>query len=193
MSIHGMMRHCAQVGGCMMKINKRFFIAVSLLVQCYAHRAFADEVTVIEPAKESMLQDFKRIAGPSNSKYFAKSNKGDDSYDELYVADINNDGTQDYVLTHCFDGKEHIDTIVEVFDIKGRTAKPLKVDDALPDGLGLPSWFHNPFIIVENGITFAQFTDHKNDFRYVWKSGKFELAAKKKVKSKEWKIPKNEK
>lgn len=188
-----MMRHHAKIGDHMLNIIKFSFIVVGISVQCLICRAFAEEITEIEPVKESMLQDFKHTVGPKYAKFFSTPKKGDDSYDELYVADINNDGTQDYVLTHCFDGKDHIDTISEVFDMKGRVVKSLQVDDALPDGLGLPSWFGSPFLIVDQGVTYMQFTDHKNDFRYVWKSTKFELVAEKKVKSKEWKTPKDKK
>lgn len=146
---------------------------------------------MIEPLKERNLQIFKKNAGQDFAKYFTPAKTGDDSYDELYFADVNHDGSKDYILVHCYEGKDRADRIVEVFSDKSKTLIPLHIHEAIGKKLSEHKWFYDPFLVTEDtGVTFLQFTDHKKDYRYQWKNNELILIGEKFVKQKIWKEPK---
>lgn len=139
--------------------------------------------TAVGRSSEEEMSKFQRKLGYDASKYFTLPTVGKETY-VLFVADVNNDGVQDYVLTARAGGSAKSDTIIEVFNDGDRKMIPLNVDNVIPEGSSMPLWFANPFIVVEKGKTYLKFTDNTIEEKYYWKGNSFKKVDSKKISAK---------
>jgi uncharacterized protein len=135
----------------------------------------------IPPASDRELADFRGKLGALASSYF-----DDDERRELYIADINNDGQQEYVLVARDGGTLHTDTLLACFVFRDGRPVPLQIENVMPDGAQMPLRFDTPFLVVEEGRTFMQFRFNTDQERWLWEGKSFALFALKTLGDDHW-------
>lgn len=160
-------------------------LAMLVLILCAPCAWGSDTAIEVKALSDEELDAFKVKLGTSAAQYF-DTERG--RYG-LYLADVNNDGTQDYLLTNEDGGRLQVDSIIEAFSIENGEYVPLDIDRVMPDGSEMPFYFGQPFIIVERGKTYLNFFDGSEEIQYLWEGNSFGVDGYRTLGYKKWLTP----
>lgn len=98
---------------------------------------------------------------------------------ELYYADINNDGTPEYVLSYDDQGSMGTDGIRFVGQMKNGTLIPMNLNKLIFNNfhIKLDKWylFHGSPFLTEHGSIYMNYTNNDVKCTYLWKGDKITL------------------
>ena len=186
-------------------MNKKIIVLAGLLMlsplvlantiqQISAKPGSANAETFLNFVKSSQLGPYQNLQWNAEHHYFQQKQGDVYQYFQVYLADVNNNGKQDYVMTNIMEGSGNFSRLVGVYEIDGKQLKDLDISDAIKKGLkldGLPvscvNWYcylAKPFLSLDKKQQVVmQFQNTPNEktkvCRYVWAKGKFGLSPSK--------------
>ena len=132
---------------------------------------------IVEPADRAELWTFLKRSGlwKEARQHTEVFSLPDEESCQLYHADVNNDGTYEYVVAYVDRGSGNYSGVHAVYgEIDGRLAE-ISFDDIVVRNQcpgGDMSDFHmhlgQPFLIVKDGVTFMSFRDGNTPHFYKW-------------------------
>lgn len=163
---------------------------------------FSKEEIVSPLGKNEVSKFLELLKDPSNQKVVGLQNVpatfkeipkdgssmfslGSESY-LLYLDDLNNDGSKEYLLTYIHSGSGDYSGIKGAYSLEAGKLTSLNLDKTIIKNVnpsGDMSTFHlylaNPFVVRVNGKVYLRFQDErtsKNTFTYIWKKSEFNKA-----------------
>lgn len=145
----------------------------------------------IQLMQASKIKEYQELKWFQNQRvhYLTLSGKYDIDYFNLYKADINNDGQQEYVLTRILQGSGRYTNLAAVFAIHKNKLKVIDVNTLIKNSLKLKeavasclNWYcylARPFLIKKKGLTYIGYANKNKTCLYLWQRNNFTLVSPK--------------